>query len=166
MPKAGRVADAAEGGHTTSRKFGKRLRMTSLVDQTTGGMGAFAPSRAWEPVVGRVANRLALLGRNGVGPAQANDMGTLQAGERLAQRAAGKHVVETERLERIEQHNVQIASQPAVLEAVVQHDDLASKLANCLLSSRYAIGILHVRHVGKRLLQFERFVIVRLPLAP
>ena len=48
---------------------------------------------------------------------------------------------------------------PAVLEAVVQHDQLAAELRDGLLRGGQAVGILHVRHVGKQPPHLQRLVV-------
>ena len=69
-------------------------------------------------------------------------------------------MVETKRLKSIQQYNIQIAGEAAVLKAVVQRDDLAGKLANRVFGRRDAIGILHVRHIWELMLQFQCFVVM------
>jgi hypothetical protein len=95
------------------------------------------------------AKGLSLLGRDGVGSTKTDHVGPLQAADWLAERTAGKHVAKSEWLERIDQHNVQIAGQAPVLETIVEHDDLAAILGNRSLGGGHSIGILHVRHMGK-----------------
>ena len=68
----------------------------------------------------RHLNGVALGRGNRVGAAEADDIGPRQTRERLAERAAGEHVFEAEGLQGVEQHDVEIAGEAAVLEAVVQ----------------------------------------------
>ena len=73
---------------------------------------------------------------------------------------------EAERLQGVQQHDVQIAVDAAVLEGVVQHDQLALELLDRQPGGRHAVGILQMRHVGQLLLQFQRLVVLRPASAP
>ena len=90
----------------------------------------------------------------------------LQPCDRLAQRAPGKNVIKAKRLHGVEQHDVQIASDPAVLKGVVQEDELAIQLFHGRTSCSHPIGILPLRHVGQLLFQFQRLVVFRTGLGP
>ena len=83
-----------------------------------------------------------------------------QTGERLAQRAAGKHVLEAERFERVEQHDIEIASQPAVLESVIQQQSVADGIPESPLSRSHAIAVLNMRHVRQCMGKLQCFVVV------
>ncbi len=72
----------------------------------------------------------------------------------------GKTVAEAERFQGIDQHDVQIAGQPAVLKAVVEHDGLQSNSSIASLRRRDAVRVLQVRHVGQPQFQFQCFVVL------
>ena len=81
--------------------------------------------------------------------------------DRLAQRAARKHVVEAERLQRIEQHDVQIAGQPAMLEAVVQQDRPGARTVSIARSAAATrSGFCTCGTSGSDWRKFQRFVVV------
>jgi hypothetical protein len=84
----------------------------------------------------------------------------LQSDERLAQRAARKHMAVAKRLERIEQDNVQVSRQPAMLKTVVENDGVAIEFGNRAFGRGDAIWILYMRHVRERLLQFQRLIVL------
>ena len=50
-------------------------------------------------------------------------------------------MLETERLRGVQEHEVQVAGQTAVLEGVVQHDRLAAKEADRLVGRGHTVGI-------------------------
>ena len=63
------------------------------------------------------------------------------------------------RIERVDQHDVQIAGQPAVLESVIEQQDLRVCAVASLGGRGDAIGRLQVDHVGTELIQDELLII-------
>ena len=106
------------------------------------------------------ANLLAPLGRHQVGPGEADDAGPAQAGRRLSQRAAGKDVAVAQWFEGVEQADIQIAGDAAVLEGVVQHEGLAAEPCDRLPGPGDAVAVLHVGHVGESLVEFPGLVVL------
>jgi hypothetical protein len=96
-----------------------------------------------------LANASSLLGGGRVCPTQANHVRAGQALGRLAEHAAGEYMVETEGRERIQQDDVQIATQSTMLESVVEKNHVATVIVDGLAGSRKAIGVLHVGNVGQ-----------------
>ena len=68
-------------------------------------------------------------------------------------------MLETPRLHRVEQDDIEVPGDPPVLEGVVQHEQLTAEFVDRPARGRYPIGILDVRHVRQRSRQFERLVI-------
>ena len=82
-------------------------------------MHHFAPSGVRRKPRNSLPNCCPLGGRHQIGAAQSNDVGPRQPRGRLAQQAAWKDVFEPERLQCVEENNVEVAGQPTMLEAVV-----------------------------------------------
>ena len=68
-------------------------------------------------------------------------------------------MAEAKRLQRVQEHDVQLPGEPAVLEAIVQDDQLAAELCDGLVRGREAVGILQVGHVGKQPPHLQRLVV-------
>lgn len=64
------------------------------------------------------------------------------------------------RFQGIDEHDVQIASQTAVLEAVIQNHKLSLEFFNGDLCPLDPIGMLQVRYVWAQPIQYERFIIL------
>ncbi len=82
-----------------------------------------------------------------------------QAGARLAQQAARQQPAVAPRLRRVDQHEVEVAEQPPVLEPVVQHEQFTFQLLNGGLGQRDAVFPLQMRHVGQVFFQDQRLVV-------
>ena len=67
----------------------------------------------------------------------------------------------SKRLQRIDDDDIQIAMDAAMLKRIVEQNQLAIEFLDRHLRGGDAIGILNVRHVGELLLQFESFVVPR-----
>ena len=64
------------------------------------------------------------------GAGEPHDVGAPQSGRRFAQQSAGEQVFVAERLERVEQHDIQIATQATMLEAVVEQYQIRAEFAD------------------------------------
>ena len=64
--------------------------------------------------------------------------------------SARKYVIEPERLLGIQEHDVQVAAEPTVLKAVVEHNQLGVERLDGSLRGGHPIGILHVGQIGQR----------------
>ena len=101
-----------------------------------------------------------------VGPRQDDHAGAPQRADRLAEQAAREQMPQPERLERIEQHHVEVARQPPMLKPVVEHDQLGLELVrrrSCASATRSAI--LKMGDVGQVLLEDPALVVQSLGLA-
>ena len=63
------------------------------------------------------------------------------------------------RRRRIDQHDIEVARQPAMLKAVIEHQHFALQLLDGGTSQGDAVGPLQVRHVRQVLFQHQRLVI-------
>ena len=72
-------------------------------------MRRFAPDRLRSDCGDPLPNGVALRLRNCIRATEAGDLCSTQTDERLTQRAAGKNVVEAERFQGVEQHDIEIA---------------------------------------------------------
>ncbi len=106
-----------------------------------------------------VGHRAARRGIEQIGAGEDHHVGPPQPFDRFPQPSPRKHVAEPERLQGIQEHDVQIAAEAAMLKTVVQHDQVRSEGGNGLPCGGHAVGVLQVRHVGERLLQFAGLVV-------
>src|SRR5947209_2921687 len=60
---------------------------------------------------------------------------------------------------RVDQHNVEIARQPAMLEAVIEYEDLALQFLDRDTGEGDTVGSLQMGHIGTVLFQYQRLVI-------
>jgi hypothetical protein len=68
-------------------------------------------------------------------------------------------MLEAERFQGVEQYDIQISRQAAMLKAVVEKDQLRFQFFDGDSRAGHAIGVLNVRHVGQFLLQLLGFVV-------
>ena len=123
-------------------------------------MSNFAPRGLRREPGDSVANRAPFGCSNGIGATEDDDMRPVEILDRLAECSTGKDMLEAERLERVEQYDIQIARQPAVLETVVEQHDVRMIFGDRSSCGCHAISILHVRNARQRLGEFQRFVIL------
>jgi len=102
---------------------------------------------------------MSLVGVDQIGTAQRDHVRPAETRKRLAERTTREHVSVTERLERIDQHDIQVAVKAAVLETVVENHRLALQLFGSSSRSGNAVGILEVGNVRQALIEFERLVV-------
>ena len=68
-------------------------------------------------------------------------------------------MIEAEGFQGVQQDDIQIADQAAMLETIVEDDQLRFQFLDGDSSGGHAIGVLHVRHVGEFLLQLPGLVV-------
>src|SRR5262245_46935452 len=114
----------------------------------------------WGDLRDPFANRLSFARGNRVRAAETNDLRSSQSFRRLAERPAWKNMLKAERFERVEQHDIEVATHATMLKSVIEEQQLCPALTNRLLSRGNAVAILNVWHSWQRLSEFERFVVV------
>ncbi len=85
-------------------------------------------------------------------------------GARLAKQAAREKVAVAPRVGGVDQHDIQVPMQPAVLKAVIQHQHLAVQLLDRDGGESRSIRSLQVRHIGQIFLK-DQGLVVPAPLA-
>ena len=70
------------------------------------------------------ANRSATLGGNEVGAVEENDVGASETGERFAEEARRENATAAERIQRVEENDVEVALDSAVLKRVVEEQNV------------------------------------------
>ena len=105
------------------------------------------PSGMTGEPLGPVPDRLAVRCGNLVGPREDYQAGPAERSGRLAQEPAGEETAEAEGVGGVEQDDVQVAREPAVLEAVVEDEELRVKLLDRDPGDPDPVGVLEVRDV-------------------
>ena len=111
------------------------------------------------------AEHLPLIGVKKVSPGEYDCLSAAESAKRLSEHSPRKDVIKAERFQGIQEYDVQIPSDAAVLKCVVQHNHLAIELLDRHLRGLDPVRVLDVRHVGQTLFQFEGLVIERPGLA-
>ena len=83
-------------------------------------VGQFQPERLRSKCRRAGLNLAAARFVHGIRPRQRDDVRPGQAADRLAQQAPRQQMLVAERLQRVEEHNIQVARDPPMLERVVQ----------------------------------------------
>jgi hypothetical protein len=161
VAKAGRIPDPTERGDAIDRQRIERFFLAAMISQRDRLMGNFNPRRGAGPRRNLVVNLLADFRTDSVGAGQDNDIRTAQSGDRFTQQTSRQQVSIAERLERIDQYQIQIAVDTPMLKGVVQKDQLRIEFFDSGFGRFDSIGILHMWYVGEFLLQLERFVVAR-----
>src|SRR5438045_838086 len=130
VAKTGRIADAAKGRHPQPMQSIKWLLDAVGRHESAWGVSDFQPQGPGRVSLDFVANGPSSLGIEQVGTREGDDVRSRQTADGLAERAAGKDVTEAKRLQGVDQHDVEIAGNAAVLEGVVQNDQLALELVD------------------------------------
>ena len=79
--------------------------------------------------------------------------------DRFAERTSREDVLKTEWLQGIQQHDIEIAGDAAMLKGVVEHQHPAAKSVDGSPGGGEPIGILHVRHAGQFPSEFQGFIV-------
>ena len=162
MAKAGRVADAAKRGHRPVMERFAAAPSPPVEESNARGRAASFPARPPAGQVGQFAGGVPARRRGSRQSARDKAIRSARRSPstRLAERAAGKDMAEAERLQGVQQDDVQVAGDAAVLEGVVQDDRPALELADRLPGRRHAIGILQVGDAGQPGGQFPGLVVL------
>ena len=59
-----------------------------------------------------------------IGPADDNDVGAHEPLDRFTETSKGKDVAAPDRVQRVDQHHIDVAGEPQMLEPVIEHDDV------------------------------------------
>ena len=94
-----------------------------------------------------------------VGPREDDHAGPPQRADRLAEQPAGEEPAQAERVEGVEQDEVEVARQPAMLEAVVEDEQLGLQLLDGDRAPGDPVRVLEVGDVGQVLLQHPPLVV-------
>ncbi len=104
-------------------------------------------------------DRADLLGRHQIAARQDRRVRPLQAADRLAQQAARQQIAVPPRAGGVDQDEVEIALQAPMLEAIVQHQDVALQLLDRRPRQGDSISSLQMRHIGEVLFQHQCLIV-------
>ena len=68
---------------------------------------------------------------------------------------------EAERFQCVDEYDIKVARDAAMLERIVENNHFCTKLADRHPRGGYAVGVLPVGHTGKLLFEFAGFVVLR-----
>ena len=137
--------------------------LSLAVDQVERGVPGLDPAQRAGLPFGLGADRRPLGRVDQVGPRQDDHVRRAAASATGSRsRPRGNRSTQAERLEGIDQHQVEVARQPPMLEAVVEHEQLGLELVDGDPAERDAIGVLEMGDVGQVLLQ-DPALVVRAP---
>jgi hypothetical protein len=100
-----------------------------------------------------------LIQREQIAASQHYDVCSPQRLDRLPQPATGQQMFAAERVESIEQHNIEVTLQASMLKGIVGHNHSHRMLSDQTLTSQHSSGILFMRHPWQKLSQFLRLVV-------
>ena len=154
------VADAAEGGDLLAGQLGQRVTWPSPSIRSSGAWRASRKghARGHASTSRRIGSRAAGSSRS----ARERTTADARRSERygLAQEPTGKQPPQTERVEGVEHDDVEIARQPAMLEPVVEDDQLCLQFERRRSRrSLTAVRVLKVGDVGQVLLEDQALVV-------
>ena len=113
---------------------------------------------------GLLTDRRPLVNIDQVGPGQHDEVSPSQGFQRLPEQASGQDTTQPERLEGIDQDDVEVPSQATMLEAIIEYQDLGLQLLDRDPRGLDPVAILEVRDVGEVLLQDTTFVVESMDL--
>ncbi len=154
------VPNPTEGGDRQVLDRIERRRNALLIDEAEWGMARFdplqsPPGRAF----GHGSDCRPLGWGDQIGSREDDDRRAPERTDRLTQQAAREQMLQAERLEGVNQHQVNVVRKPAMLKAVVEHDQLGLDLEHRNSSQRNSVGPLEMRNVGQVFLEHPPFVI-------
>ena len=160
------IADTAKSRHAPAGERFQRCSTAIETAQPKRPMRRFDPEGMGREAANFLGDRLPLGIADQVGPGEDNHLGSRKTGQRLAERAAGKDVIEAKRFQGVDQDNIQIATEPAVLKSVVQQNRLGLVPLDRLPGRRHTVAILQMWHLRQRQGQLAGLVIRAAGLGP
>ena len=155
-----RIANPGERGDPAAGEPVGRVPYPHLVTDGNGRMARLGPHPGERSATGlgqTVADLRPPLGRDAPGPRQDRGVGPGEPGEPLTEQPPGEDVATSERIGGIDGHEIEIAGQTAVLEAVVEHDDVGAGHSR-RRGGHDPIAAGNVQDSGEQQRQFGRFV--------
>jgi hypothetical protein len=153
------VADAAKRPDNPSTQFADRPRRLAVHEQFHRGVHARGHRRLGEPAGQPVPLPGHRPGPGLVAASQHDRPGPPQFADRFPQQSPREEVLVIERPGRVHNDNVQVPGQPAVLESIVEDEDLAFQLDGGGHGQGDPVAALQVRDVGQVFLQEQRLVV-------
>ena len=160
LAEGGGIADPGERGDPAADEPVGRVPHPRRVTDGDGRMARLGPHPRERSSTGlgkTVADLRPPLGRNAPGPRQDRGVGPGETGEPLTEQTAGEDMATAERIGGIDGHEIEIAGQTAVLEAVVEHDDVGAGRRR-RRGGHDPIAAGDVQDSGEKQRQFGRFV--------
>src|SRR3954469_24885957 len=159
MPKPGRIPNRTKCSDPFASQIFQWLRNTVAVQNAARCMGNLTPPSSRRYLRYSASDNFAVGGGDRIGATQADDVGTFQSSKRFAQSAAREDVFETERLQRVEEYDIQVPREPTVLETVVENEEIWPELFDCPPCRRDSVAILDMWHIRQGLRQLAGLVV-------
>ncbi len=129
------------------------------VDQFERRVSRFHPASWTSPALGFGTDHRAIREADQVGPGQDDDGGTPQRSYRLAEQPAWKQAPQPEWLERVQQNQIDVSRQAAVLKTIIKDDELGLELERRDLRQRHPVRVLQMGNIRKVFLEHPPFVV-------
>ncbi len=157
--KAGGVSDSAESHHRLPGERGWRLHATVDVAQLVGCGGDLDQGSPVGESGQALFEKLAAFAGNQVSSAEYHEVGAGECNGRLAKQSPGEQMVAAERVESVDDDDVEITLKSAMLKSIIQEQQLAVVFSDGLACGLDTIGTLHVRDFRKLLSELSGFVV-------
>ncbi len=149
VSEGGRVADAAEERDGLVAQGFEGLGAAACREEFAGRVADFGPAGLWCVVKRRLADASTIVGRGHVGTGEDDHAGASELVDGFAEHSSGEEVSEAERGGGVEEHDIEVSGNTAVLEGVVEDEHLGVVIVDGRSSGGNPIGILQMGYVGE-----------------
>ena len=156
--KGFRIADAAEAEDPLTGNLGQRLRLSGTVDELA------RPKRNFDHHANLIvphqlrADRSQLFRRDLIRACDNHQVRAFDIRDRLAEQATRQAMSETPRIRGINQHDVEVPMHSAMLESVVEDQQIAA-IHNRSFRRQDAIRVEPLRHSRTKLIEHELLIV-------
>ena len=96
---------------------------------------------------------------NGLAARDQHDIGSPESSQRLSKESSWQEVAVTERIQGIDQHEIEVPMDPAVLERIVEDNRTTLMFQDQPAGARNAVGLLHMRHSRTQQVEHPQLVV-------
>ncbi len=151
------VADGGDGADTWAE--GGRRGLPAPVDELVGDERDFGDGEVGCEAGDFGAQTGKLVGRDEVGPGDEREVGATQTGAWFAEQAPGEQMPVAPGVERVDQDEIEVPGEAAVLEAIVEDQQLRGEFFAGNAGGGDAVGVLQMGDIGAEPFENEGFVV-------